>query len=57
MVKEPKPEGPAAGTVVNIDPMIEEYYDVMKWDKKTGKPQKSELEKLGLHDVAKELWE
>jgi aldehyde:ferredoxin oxidoreductase len=57
MIKEPKPEGPAAGTVVDVEPMIEEYYDLMKWDKKTGKPQKSELERLGLHDVAKELWD
>lgn len=57
MIKEPKPEGPAAGTVVDVEPMIEEYYDLMKWDKKTGKPQKSELERLGLQDVAKELWD
>lgn len=56
MVKEPKTEGPAAGTVVKLEPMLEEYYDLMKWDRKTGKPLKEELERLGLHDVAKELW-
>lgn len=57
MVNEPKTEGPVAGTVVKLEPMLEEYYDRMKWDKKTGKPLKMELERLGLHDVAKELWD
>jgi aldehyde:ferredoxin oxidoreductase len=57
MVKEPRTEGPAAGVVVNLEPMLEEYYDLMKWDRKSGRPLKRELERLGLEDVARELWD
>jgi len=53
--QEPMPHGPAKGHVVKLDPMLDEYYELRGWDKETGLPLRSTLEKLGLHDVAEEL--
>lgn len=36
--------------------MIDEYYNLMGWDKKSGKPWRSVLKRIGLDDVAKDLW-
>ena len=33
MLKEPMPEGPAKGHVVELGPMLSEYYEVRGWDK------------------------
>jgi aldehyde:ferredoxin oxidoreductase len=53
--KEPMPEGPAKGHVVNLDVMLDEYYQARGWDVKTGLPTRDTLERLGLTDVAEEL--
>jgi aldehyde:ferredoxin oxidoreductase len=37
--------------------MLDEYYDLVHWDKKTGVPTRESLEELGLKDVADELQE
>jgi aldehyde:ferredoxin oxidoreductase len=29
----PIPDGPAAGTTINIDHLVDDYYDVKGWDK------------------------
>ncbi|MBI2909040.1 MAG: hypothetical protein HYX92_15460 [Chloroflexi bacterium] len=51
-------DGRAAG--ISIEPhirgMIGEYYRLMGWDEKTGRPWRSTLERSGLGDVAKDLW-
>jgi aldehyde:ferredoxin oxidoreductase len=52
--EEPIPEGPAKGQVCNLDPMLDEYYEVRNWSK-DGLPKRSELVRLGLSDVADEL--
>jgi aldehyde:ferredoxin oxidoreductase len=52
--QEPMPEGPAKGQVCDIDPMLDEYYEVRNWST-DGLPKRSELERLGLKDVADEL--
>jgi aldehyde:ferredoxin oxidoreductase len=52
--EEPIPEGPAKGQVCNLDPMLDEYYEVRNWTKE-GLPKRSELMRLGLNDVADEL--
>jgi aldehyde:ferredoxin oxidoreductase len=52
--EEPIPEGPAKGQVCDLDPMLDEYYEVRNWSKK-GLPKRSELVRLGLSDVADEL--
>jgi aldehyde:ferredoxin oxidoreductase len=35
--------------------MLDDYYDIVGWNKKTGIPEKSTLLGLGLQDVAAEL--
>lgn len=53
---EAPPDGGAKGSKVNLKPMVREYYDLMGWDQKTGKPYRNTLEALGLTDVAREMW-
>ena len=50
--------GPAKGGLVtsqDFDRMLDRYYELRGWDKKTGAPTKAKLVELGLDDVAKEL--
>ena len=54
-LKEPMPEGPSKGHVVNLDLMLDEYYEARGWDKASGFPRRERLEKLGLKAVADEL--
>jgi aldehyde:ferredoxin oxidoreductase len=54
-LKEPLPEGSAKGQVVELEPMIDRYYEVRGWDKKTGLQRKTKLMQLGLEDIAVEL--
>jgi len=46
--KEPLPEGPAKGQVVELDKMLPEYYKLREWDLETGIPTREKLEKLNL---------
>lgn len=57
LLEAPK-DGKAMGRAVGpyIVGMIDEYYDLMGWDRKTGKPWRATLKKLGLDDMAKDLW-
>jgi len=50
--------GKAAGKSIKpyLPGMIDQYYSLMGWDKKTGKPWRATLERLGLSEVAKDLW-
>jgi len=50
------PDGGAEGKTVPIKPMVHEYYNIMGWDLKTGKPYRKTLIDLGLEDVAEDLW-
>ena len=47
MLKEPMPEGPAKGKVVELDRMLPEYYSLRGWDEK-GVPTQEKLKELGL---------
>ena len=53
--KEPIPDGFAKGQIVNLEPMISEYYECRGWDKDTGVPTKKKLEELGLEEVAQDI--
>ena len=55
MLKEPLPDGPAKGQVVDLEPMIDRYYEVRGWDKVTGIPTRDKLLELELTDVANDL--
>ena len=47
-LKEPIPSGPAKGQVLDLDPMLDEYYTARGWDLKTGRPTETRLKELGL---------
>ena len=47
--------GPAEGSVVELEPMLDEYYEIHGWDRVTGYPTRQILEQLGLASVADDL--
>ncbi len=49
LLKEPMPEGPSKGEVVDLDKMLKEYYELRGW--KNGLPTKEKLEELGLANI------
>jgi len=53
-LKETLPEGGAKGQVVNLEPMIDEYYQERAWDK-SGLPTEGKLVALGLEEVIDKL--
>lgn len=55
-LEEPMPEGPAKGHLVNLDPLLDAYYDYRGWDKETGKPTQEKLKELGLEWTIKEIY-
>jgi aldehyde:ferredoxin oxidoreductase len=55
---EPPHGGPLDGIPhdqAKWDKMLDEYYGLVGWDKKSGEPTRAKLEALGLKDVADEL--
>ncbi|AUX10275.1 aldehyde:ferredoxin oxidoreductase [Halalkaliarchaeum desulfuricum] len=57
IVEEP-PEGLGAGKEMkkHLEWMVREVYRLNDWDEKTGKPQRSTLEEVGLEKVADDIW-
>jgi aldehyde:ferredoxin oxidoreductase len=55
MREEPLPDGPSRGQTVNLEPMLNRYYEVRGWDTQTGFPTGKTLYRLGLDDVADDL--
>jgi aldehyde:ferredoxin oxidoreductase len=49
---EPLPEGsgPSTGSVLELEPMLDEYYGARGWDVETGLPTAQKLEELGLNE-------
>ena len=55
---EPLPDGAFAGKPFApevLGSMLDNYYELRGWDKKTGRPTQATLHRLGLDDVADEL--
>jgi aldehyde:ferredoxin oxidoreductase len=53
LMKDPLPEGPAKGMVINnktLEMMKDAYYNFRGWDKKTGNPTKDKLAALGIKE-------
>lgn len=48
MLEDPLPEGPAKGQVMNLDILLDAYYNYRGWDEQ-GRPTKEKLEELGLN--------
>ncbi|MBW2207831.1 MAG: aldehyde ferredoxin oxidoreductase C-terminal domain-containing protein, partial [Deltaproteobacteria bacterium] len=57
MLKEPMPDGFAKGQVVDLEPMLDEYYGFRGWDRSTGFPTRDRLLDLGLEEIADQLGE
>jgi aldehyde:ferredoxin oxidoreductase len=55
LTHEPLPEGPAEGLTVDLDPMLDAYYEFRGWNKETGKPSAGKLTELGLGDLAEQI--
>ena len=53
-VEEPLPagSGPSTGSVVELDQMLDQYYEARGWDLETGIPLEATLKRLGLEDAA-----
>jgi aldehyde:ferredoxin oxidoreductase len=47
MLKEPLSGGMVQGQVVELEPMLEEYYRIRGWDEE-GRPKQETLARLGL---------
>lgn len=49
-LKEPLPEGsgPSTGAILELEPMLDEYYRARGWDVETGLPTAEKLDELGL---------
>ncbi|NHJ13754.1 MAG: aldehyde ferredoxin oxidoreductase [Candidatus Thorarchaeota archaeon] len=55
LTKEPAPAGPPKGQVVELDEMLNEYYEHRGWDVETGLPLPETLARLGLEKDGKGL--
>lgn len=53
---DPPPDGGSKGSIVPIKPMVYDYYNLMGWDLKTGKPYQRTLTNLDLENEAADLW-
>lgn len=55
-LEEPLPpgSGPSTGSVLELEPMLDEYYRARGWDVQTGLPAEAKLRELGLWDVWRE---
>ncbi|CAB49318.1 aor-1 tungsten-containing aldehyde ferredoxin oxidoreductase [Pyrococcus abyssi GE5] len=56
-LRKPLPKGASKGHVIELEPMLEEYYRIRKWDPGKGIPTEKRLKELGLEDVATDLKE
>lgn len=56
-LKEPLPEecGESAGSVVELEPMLDEYYKARSWEVATGLPTERKLKELGLDEILVDL--
>lgn len=50
-LEEPAPAGPAKGHVVELVPLLREYYELRGWDFETGYPTREALTEVGLDDI------
>jgi aldehyde:ferredoxin oxidoreductase len=51
-------DGPAEGISIagHWESMLDNYYQLMGWDRKTGRPMPETLKNLGLEDIVADLW-
>ena len=54
-LEEPSPSGKARGEVIDLEPMLDEYYRLRGWDLSTGWPTAEKLHELGLEEAIERL--
>ena len=54
LLKEPLADGPAAGLVVDLEPLLDAYYRFRGWDPE-GRPTLEKITELGLDDLARSM--
>ena len=54
--RPPLPDGPTAGITVAIEQLAAEHLDAMGWTRDAAVPRPDVLKRLGLPDVARDLW-
>ncbi|MEJ2716389.1 MAG: aldehyde ferredoxin oxidoreductase family protein [Deltaproteobacteria bacterium] len=54
LLDEPLPDGPAQGLTVDLEPLLDAYYESRGWDKQTGVPTVAKLRELSLGDIVGE---
>jgi len=57
LLLQPLEEGGTGGYVPDVERLLLDYYRVRGWDRETGKPTVEHLRRLGLKDIARDLWE
>jgi len=57
LLLQPLEEGGTEGYVPDVERLLLDYYRVRGWDRETGKPTAGHLRRLGLEDMARDLWE
>jgi len=53
--EEPSPSGNAEGETIQLEGMLDEYYQLRGWDLETGWPTREKLEELDLEETIEEL--
>ncbi len=53
--EEPSPSGNARGEIIDLEPMLDEYYRLRGWDSATGWPTAEKLRELGLEEAIERL--
>jgi len=53
--KPPMGDGPLAGRTIDLEVMVSDYTQAVKWDRDSWIPGRQRMEELGLKDVADEL--
>lgn len=54
-LKEPMEIGASEGQIVDLNVMIDEYYELRGWEKENDFPTRKKLEQLGLKEPAKDI--
>ncbi|MFQ6000293.1 MAG: aldehyde ferredoxin oxidoreductase family protein [Anaerolineae bacterium] len=54
---QPLEEGGTGGYVPDVERLLLDYYRVRGWERETGKPTAEHLRRVGLEDIARDLWE
>jgi len=47
-IKDPMPDGPGKGQLVDLEPMLRDYYTLRGWDLETGLPTEKTIKRLSL---------